>query len=273
MYPLKYTQAPLAWTTGELLPSSRAAGLDNGELFIAGTMTAFKYPNFPFDTRRPRAGWLGKLDDKGTWKCLEVFGIQGYASEYHVLDLAVVDKTSVVVAGYERECDGKPNVHVCKTPRAVFARFDGDCKMQWQKKLDDGVTREAMAVTALPGGDVLIGGRAEVLTQRRHWLRRMSSWGVLIEDRILPGTGRIRSITRLANENLLIAGARQLDVNKKGALQGWLMHASPWAQAGCAAAGVCLGKKPDACDDKNACTGDYCDAKAGCKHVQLVGCK
>ena len=52
-----------------------------------------------------------------------------------------------------------------------------------------------------------------------------------------------------------------------------LVYANAWGQSSCAHAGKCAPLANDACDDKNACTTDWCAPEKGCSHAAITGCK
>jgi len=73
---------------------------------------------------------------------------------------------------------------------------------------------------------------------------------------------QVHGIAGMGNDGVALAGTEGSGNSRKGLV----VRTDPWGHASCAAAGGCMGKKPEHCDDGKPCTVDWCDAKSGCKH-------
>jgi hypothetical protein len=57
----------------------------------------------------------------------------------------------------------------------------------------------------------------------------------------------------------------------KGGVHDGIVRTDASGHIACDDAGGCAKTATDACDDDNACTVDWCDAKSGCAHLPLSG--
>ncbi len=221
------------------------------QLMIAGQMGGWgakPYPNWG-------SVWLGRFDP-ATKKWFIAKDILKGLSFMELVGMP--DGGAIVLGTYG-------GVHKTGTVGGA-ARYDTDGNELWHKTGKPWTGIQPLGAVRLPSGNILLVGSKRTVATWFWWIGELSPQGELLWQRQRKEVGWLRSVKRLANGDLLIGGTEWVD--KK--VRGVLMRADPWGHGGCAESGKCVSTKPDACDDKNPCTGDYCDPKDGCKHPVLA---
>jgi hypothetical protein len=150
------------------------------------------------------------------------------------------------------------------------ARIDKNGKALWNK-IFGGPKEDLVVAGALYGDGLTLVG--SVTSQGKGgtdaWLVRLDSNGVVVWERAFgtPANEGARAILPLA-DGFLLAGVRPSAIGTDTDM--WLLRTDAFGNTSCETSGVCAGKLPADCDDKNPCTADNCDGSgAGCFHTNL----
>ncbi len=143
-------------------------------------------------------------------------------------------------------------------------------KLVWTRQADTPDLAWGLGIATEPtggavvAGDITEGGRKKVFLDRiddngdRVWRR------TYLARRTFDARIGLRGVTRWKGGYVIGMGV----VNGSAGI----IKTDHGGNDGCKASGVCIGKQPVDCDDKDACTVDYCDAKLGCRHSKTKGC-
>ena len=143
-------------------------------------------------------------------------------------------------------------------------------KTTWQRSQANPDYTEGLAALGLPDGGAVLTGVTTLHGNKRVFLERVDTAGKAVWRRTYlteQRGGRGLSLGTWAGGYLV--GTRVFMSSNPAHDQPGQIKTDAFGFAGCAAAGACLKKT---CDDKNACTTDWCDPAGGCKHTPIAGC-
>ncbi len=170
----------------------------------------------------------------------------------------------------------------------ALAGLDGDVVAVGAKVSSSGSRQVALRVaadgsvgwattTSVPGnlytvhrqGDLFIagGGAGTAATTLRPSLTAFGAHGhVAWHTELSTANWRVTALASHFDGTLVGVGVRD-----HAPVSSYVFRLSAWGQSNCKAAGPCASKKAAACDDKNVCTNDFCEAASGCIHVAHTG--
>lgn len=248
-------QGALAWVyeQGDAAKPAGAYGVtaraDGGALFVGQTVAGGAVV--------PMLGWIG-ADKGGSGQAVDALAPEGRFE-------AAAERSdgSLVAVGFSP---------TGTSVRSLVVAYDAAGKLLWRKHaaLADGLAWNN--VVAGPGALFLAGTRNESGESLLE-LARLDAKGATVWSRPhrYLGVGQLSpyngSLLRLADGGLVVAC-----VGAVGAQLGQIIvRTDASGFVSCQEAGACAKLKDPGCDDSNACTADWCDAKAGCKHSNLEG--
>ena len=216
--------------------------------------------------RRRQSGawqaWLARVGADGK-KLFDVTkSVTGDASLY---DVTASGKTGLIAVGETAlNAIAKTGLIVAvtvPTGKVLWARVSTPANLAAYRR----ILPEPDGGAAIAGG-IVAGGKHRIL------LERITSAGATVWSRsYTSGTAEIKlGLAGLGRwqHGYLLGGGRA-----SGKDNPTLIRTNNSGHGQCDHAGVCANYKKVTCDDANPCTVDSCDAKAGCKHMPVPGCK
>ncbi len=178
------------------------------------------------------------------------------------LDAAVAGKDIIAVG---------TTIHTAAARSTLATRIDTDNKLIWIHGPAIPDQGELAGVVAVEDGYVAVGTRIVGGPRNLMAVRRTEAGQTLWQrthayDNGIDVEATVSSLVRTEAGGFLFGAKRVAEGTPL-----WV-HISAHGYFTCDGAGACA-SPTQACDDKDPCTADYCDAAAGCKHAAITGCK
>jgi len=163
---------------------------------------------------------------------------------------------------------------------AVYSHFYGAAsatgKLMWTRAPAQPDLGRLDTIVVMPDDSLAMSGVRELYAEPAVLLVRADGDGAPLWERTFKGRKGDSflpardTLSALPDGSFFIGASGYIDKGKYRRF--WGIHTDPLGYAACNGPGKCLAKVGNgACDDKNPCTIDVCDAAKGCEHTPSVG--